>query len=175
MNPFANIITSQFKTTFQNAIDALLADHALTVPCLIKYGLSEPSLCNNCIYDPISKLSSNRYNGTGPAPFVDNQICPVCVGKGVLLDSNQEVVYLAVIFDSKYWLNWGSDTIGVPDGQVQTLCSVDYLPKIINAQEIVFDTTLSNRFGEKPYQRNGEPRFYGLGDNKYISTMWKLK
>jgi hypothetical protein len=175
MNNFNNLITSEFKNIFNDAIDALLADNALTVQCRLKYALSEPTLCNNCIYDPISRLSSNIYNGSGPSAFADGQICPVCLGKGTLLISNEELLYMAVIFDSKYWLNWGSDTVEVPTGQVQTLCSIDYFTKIINTQEIVFDTSLLPQLGAKPYERNGEPRPYGLGSNRYISTMWKLK
>ena len=69
-NPFDSIISSDFKQLYNNAIDGLLKQNALTVPCRIKYsGQQNTTLCNNCIFDPISKLSSNIYNNTGPNNF----------------------------------------------------------------------------------------------------------
>ena len=83
-NPFAGIISSDFKNLYINAIDALLEETALTLPCRLRYaGQQNQNFCNNCVYDPITKLSSNIYNGSGPNPFPDNGVCPVCFGNGV--------------------------------------------------------------------------------------------
>jgi hypothetical protein len=38
---FSNIITSDMKKLFSNAIRALLEDTALTVPCTLYYGITK--------------------------------------------------------------------------------------------------------------------------------------
>ena len=57
---FNNIITEDLKNTFTSAIEALLADSALTVPCKLVYENTKLEDCPNCIYDSISKKSSNQ-------------------------------------------------------------------------------------------------------------------
>lgn len=177
MNPFSGLINSEFKKLFTNAIDSLLEQNSLTVPCRLKYisANKEQNLCNNCVFDSISLLSSNRYNGTGPYPFPENTICPVCHGIGTLSDSTkEELLYLAVIFDSKYFLNYSSKTVNIPTGSVQTISKIDTIHKIRNCNEIVFDTDIKN-YGNYTYQRSGDPEPCGLGDHHYIATMWQRK
>jgi hypothetical protein len=173
---FDSLINTDFKNTFNNAIDALLLQTALTVPCKLLYsGQQNNTYCNNCIFDPISKLSANIYNSTGPVPFTENSICPVCMGMGLKTSDAYETVYLAVIFDSKYFMNITSkNTINVVDGMVQTICHTTLLPKLRNANELIVDTNIE-AYGEYAYQRASDPTPVGLGDNRYIMTMWKRK
>lgn len=177
MNPFSGIISPEFKNLFNSAIDSLLEQNALTVPCILKYisANKEQNLCNNCFFDSISLLSSNRYNGSGPQPFTENTICPVCLGKGVLSNSSkQENIYLAVIFDSKYFINYNSKLIDIPAGSVQTISKIETINKIRNANEIIFNSKISN-YDDYVYQRAGDPQPCGLGDHKYIITLWTRK
>lgn len=173
---FNNLITSEFKQLFKEAIDTVLAQNSLSVPCLIRYDSETTSqqLCNNCKFDPITLLSSNIYNGTGPISFLEGQICPVCLGSGYKIDvsGSQETIHLGVIFDSKYWLNWSSKTVNLTDGMVQTICSSEYINKIRNAKEIVIDSNL-DKYGNYTYERAGDPNPCGFGNNDYIITMWK--
>lgn len=174
-NIFKDIISNEFKELFNNAIDSLLTDTSLTIPCRLKYySDGNISFCNNCLYDSISKLSSNMYNNTGPNAFKSGSICPVCFGRGSISSDSQEVLYLSVMFDSKYWLNKSANIINIPNGGVQTLCLLSYLPKIRNVNEIVFDTTIEG-YGNYIYERNGDPEPVGFGSNRYIITMWKRK
>lgn len=170
-SPFDTIISAEFKKTFNQAIDALLMDNALTVPCTLVYsGTENTTYCNNCKYDPISKLSSSLYNGTGPVPFADNTICPVCVGLGMKNSDASEILYLAVIFDGKYFINiTSSSTVNIVDGMVQTICHSSLLPKIRNANSIIIDNNIS-KYGKYSYQRAGDPIPAGFGDNNYIIT-----
>jgi hypothetical protein len=173
----SNIISNEFKKIFNNAIDTILAQDGLTVPCLIRYtGSGSTTYCNNCIYDPISGLSSNIYNNTGPSFFPDGGVCPVCMGNGTVVNNNShsETVYLAVIFDSKYWINWSSKSMNIPDGMVQILCKAELLPKLRSASELVIDTNLSN-YGNYIYERAGDPEPVGLSNHGYIISMWKRK
>jgi len=176
-NPFSNIINQNFKNIFNNAIDTILEQGSLTVKCKLIYSSSiiEASLCNNCIFDSISLLSSNIYNNTGPQPFPEFGVCPVCLGKGTIESKNkEEIIPLAVIFDSKYFLNYNSKSINITTGMVQTLCKMEIINKIRNADEIIFDTNIEN-YGNYVYQRYGDPEPCGLGDNRYIATLWIRK
>ena len=94
-NIFKDIISNEFKELFNNAIDSLLTDTSLTIPCRLKYySDGNISFCNNCKYDSISKLSSNMYNNTGPNAFKSGSICPVCFGLGSISSDSQEVFFV---------------------------------------------------------------------------------
>lgn len=175
-NPFNGIISKEFKTIFNNAIDSLLESSALSLPCKIIYDNNiNNTYCNNCIFDNISLLSSNIYNGSGPNPFPEGGVCPVCLGLGQIKNnSSSEIIYLAFIFDSKYFLNINNKVINIPDGSIQSLCDINLYNKIKNASEIIFDTNLNNLSHFK-YERASDPEPAGLGDNRYVFTLWKKK
>ena len=173
-NPFSGLISTDLKNLFNNAIDSLLENNALSLPCKIFFDNQiNTTYCNNCIFDPISMLSSNIYNNSGPHPFQEGAICPVCLGLGVLKDSSSsETIYLAFIFDSKYFLN--GKIINIPDGSIQSICNISLINKIKNASQIVFDTNIENLSSYK-YERASDPEPAGFGDNRYIITLWKKK
>ena len=95
------LINAQLKKLFKDSIDQIVGTNGLTTKCLIRYGSLSHQLCNNCKFDPITKSSSNIYNGTGPVAFDDYQICPVCLGQGRLEHTDEDTLYLAILFDSK--------------------------------------------------------------------------
>lgn len=171
---FNTIFTPQFKNLFSDAIDSILEANALTLECKILYPNTNPVLCNNCIFDPIFNKSLNRYNNTGPSPFADLSLCPVCNGVGFNTHNKEENIYLAVIFDSKHWFNWGpkSNSVKIPDGMVQTICRSELLPKIRNADRILIDTS-KNSYGSYYYVRYSDPEFAGFGNTRYVFTMWQ--
>lgn len=169
-----NIITNEFKNLFKQSIDEILAQNALAIPCTLFYASQKIArLCGNCLFDPITKASSYRYNGTGPIAFADGQICPVCSGFGKVEESssNSEVVHLGVIFDSKFFVGWDSSVISIPDGSMQTICSSVLLSKIKTASSLKITTNNIT----KGYMRAGEPQLIGLGSMDYIITNWKIE
>ena len=169
----ANIIISQqFKDLFNTAIDEILSANGLTVPCRLIYSNTNPQTCNNCIFDSINSRSSNIYNNSGPVPFTNQTICPVCNGMGFLSGSKEESINLAVIFDSKYWLNWKYNSVNITDGMVQTVSHSSLLPKLRNAERIFINTNMEN-YGSYYYQRAADPELAGFGDSRYLITMWK--
>jgi len=170
---FADIVNNNFKNIFNSAISSLLDIDSLAVPCTIKYVNPKGSFCTNCVFDSLMNRSSNIYNDTGPIYFV-NSICPVCNGKGLLFNDITENVVLAVIFDSKYFINWDSKNINVPAGTAQTLCSINLMSKIRNANSVVFNSNLSV-YAQNEYIRMGEPTPCGLGDHVFITTLWQKK
>jgi hypothetical protein len=177
-NFFSGLISKELKQTFNNAIDSLLENNSLSLPCTIVYDNQiNNTHCNNCIFDSISLLSSNIYNGTGPNPFAEGSVCPVCMGLGIIKNSgrnNSETVHLAFIFDSKYFFNIDSKTVNIPQGSVQSLCNVNLLSKIKNASELIFDNNLSSVSHFK-YERASDPEPLGFGNNRYIITLWNKK
>lgn len=170
---FDQLITPEFKNLYKEAINALLGkNNSLAVPCLLKFDSLNKQFCSNCIFDPMQQRSANVYNNTGPAPFHTNGICPVCQGYGMIDKSSDVTIHMAVLFDSKYWLNWGSKSINIDDSMIQTICSISYMPQIVNCKELIVNQNL-NFYGNYNYSRMGNPEPVGLGDHDYIVTMWK--
>jgi hypothetical protein len=180
-NIFNNVITPEFKNIFNQAIDSILSQNGLTIPCKFIYKTEVQNisqLCNNCYFDTISKLSSNQYNGTGPVPF-QNTSCPVCLGSGYTTNLSQdnvseEIINLGVIFDSKYFIKLDSNTVNIPDGSLQTISKIESLYKIKNASYMIIDPALQI-YNDYSYEKMGDPNPCGFGSNRYLITMWKRK
>ena len=172
-NPFSGIITQSFKDTFNYAIQALLEDTALTVQCTLYYENTKLEDCPNCVYDPITRKSSNRYQNGGPIPFVHGQICPYCAGNGNLSFSQEETVYLGIIKP----VFFGGDSlelnsVNFVDGMIQSLCGIDLYAKIKNASHIIIDTNLTTITNSK-FIRVKDPIPVGFGGNDFIITTWQ--
>lgn len=170
-NIFSGLLNNDFKNIFNQAIDAIIEQGSLSVPCKLKYASTDATYCTNCIYDPILQKSFNQYNGVGPISFPEGSICPVCGGFGKVLYDAEEVVYMAAIFDSKYWLNWGPKFVNIPNLAAQTLSSIVLLPKLQNTTHIIIDTNIAG-YGNYMYSKAGDPTPMGLGDHRYILTNW---
>jgi len=167
------LINAQLKKLFKDSIDQIVGTNGLTTKCLIRYGSLNHQLCNNCKFDPITKSSSNIYNGTGPAAFDDYQICPVCLGQGRLEHTDTDTLYLAVLFDSKYWFKT-SAPVNIADGAMQTISPISTMLQIRAANDLKIDSDLKNH-GNYVYERASDPEPAGLGSADYVITMWKRK
>lgn len=165
------IITSELKALYNSYIDELLRQGSLSLPCKLIYEGSKFTECSNCYIDPISHKSSNRYKTGGPLLFADGQICPYCRGLGGLYAESNETLYLLVLFDYKYWVNFNSK-IHSPDGLVQTISKLEDYPKLKSCNKIIIDTNIQN-YTESYYQRNSEPEPAGFGGSSYFFTYWK--
>lgn len=166
-----NIITPQFKKLFNQSIDALLAQNALSSSCTMRFNNAITEICDNCFFDPLSKTSSSIYNGIGPNPFVNGTVCPVCIGLGTKQSSaTTHKTALAVIFDSKYFLNISNRVVHIPDKTIQTICSMEKLHYINNCNELIIDS-----IPNQSYERIEDPTPCGFGNQDYIIAMWKQK
>lgn len=176
-NGIFNLINAEFHNVFNKAIDTLLSQGALSVPCVLRYSspLRTDKLCTNCVYNPITNRSEGIYSGNGISPFLEGSICPVCMGKGtIIVDEYTESLDMMVIFDSKYFLNIQTKTINIPDSMAQSISCISSLPKIRNCHEAILDSSITSLTNQL-YERIGEPQPVGLGENKYIITTWKKK
>jgi len=171
VNPFSGIIDSNFKTIFNNAIEAILADDALTIACTLEYGITRYEACANCVFDPIGRKSSNRFQDGGPVPFPFGGICPMCNGNGKKPVISSENVQLAVIFDPRQFLDIQTP-VNTPDGYIQTLAKKEMTPKLRRAKDITVATDISGFFNHR-YQRVSEPTPIGLGDNNFVLCTWR--
>lgn len=171
VNPFSGIIDSSLKSVFNNAINAILEDDALTVSCTLEYGITKYESCVNCLYDPIGQKSSNRFQDGGPAPFPFGTLCPVCNGNGRRPLTSSENVNLAVIFEPRQFLEM-STPVNTADGYIQTLAKKTMTHKLQRAKEIIVSTDVSNFFSHR-YQRVSEPLPIGLGNNEFVVCTWR--
>ena len=170
-DPFSGIITSGFKTIFNNAISSLLEDNALTISCTLSYGVTKYESCVNCVYDPIGQKSSNRFQNGGPVPFPFQGICPMCNGGGKRPVESSENVKLAVIFEPRDFI--ALDThVNTADGYIQTLAKKAMTPKLRRAKEIIVATDISGFFSHR-YERASEPTPLGLGNNEFVVCSWR--
>ena len=170
-NYFAGIITSDMKKLFNDAIDALLEDTALTIPCTVSYGITRWENCSNCIYDPIGKKSSNRYQNGGSVPFPMGGICPLCNSAGKKPIISTENIYLGVIFNYKDFLQM-STPVNNPDGLIQTIGKKEVTPQIKRAKELQVATDIS-AYSNHRFQRASEPEPIGWGDSEFVLCTWK--
>jgi hypothetical protein len=162
------IITQNFKNLYKSMIDEILSNHGLTNKCTLYYQELE-NYCNNCIFDKSSNVSSNVYNSTGPAPFDDYTLCPVCMGSGkVLLSNTTKELYLAVIIDSRSFINFPNKLVNIPDGTIQIISDKKYSEDLRKCSYLIIESDLNTK-----YERMDDINLVGLGDLNYIFMNWK--
>jgi hypothetical protein len=173
MGNFDGIITASFKQLFVDAIDALLENTALTVPCQLLFENTTFTECPNCILDVMSGRSSNIYKSGGPIAFTQGY-CPYCNGVGRITTDNTINLNIIVIWNYKDWIGWAGvpDNTMTPFGQCQTLSKMSTISDIKNAKEIILDTDIESHVKHR-FSRISEPNPIGLGADSYIVTMWK--
>lgn len=156
---------SNLKNAYNSMVDIMLADTGLTTNCTLVYGISKKDICPNCIFDSLTGKSSNRYKNDGPIYFDSNVICPYCYGIGYVgQETSEENVYLAVIWDSKQWINFNTD-IKATDNYIQTICSSKILSKLESANYILVNN--------QKFERQQGSSYSGLGDSNYIILTWR--
>jgi hypothetical protein len=176
-NPFSGIISDGLKQLFNDAIDSLLYDDALTRPCLLIFG-GRFEDCNNCVFDPIGNKSSNRFQAGGPVPFPNGFTCPMCGGSGKRQVEVTEDVNLMVIWDSRNWIELGvagsrpSRSVHTPLQFAQTLSKLSTWASLNRANEAILDTD-ARPYKTLKYVRMGDPELCGIGSSRYVITMWE--
>lgn len=150
---------------YNHQMDLVLSETGLTTECSLVFGISKKSICPNCIFDAQTNKSTNEYKTGGPIAFPSNRICPYCHGTGFYGEEiKEENIYLAVIWESKKWININT-TINDPNDYIQTICNKNLLNKLKSANYIIIK--------DQKFQLEGRPTYNGLGDNNYLITLWK--
>ena len=169
-NPFSGIISTEFKTLFTNAIDALLEDSALTRTCRFVYSGSKATKCPNCQFNSVTGKSNNIYISGGPIPFYHG-ICPFCNGEGLTRSETTTTFNLAILWDYRKWLPV-AQPIKSPEGVIQTICRFNLIDEIKKAKELIVDTNIEEYVRHR-FIREGEPNPIGFGASDYILTFWR--
>lgn len=134
------------------------------VNCAIIYG-SNKSVCPNCVFNTLTKSSSNIYKSGGPVPFL-NIICPYCEGVGYKNLEQSETIRMRVYFDPKDFIKIEMpNTLVIDAGTIQCIGFLTDLPKIQKCQEVQVDTD-NNQYGIDRYNLSGTPNKWGLGQTK---------
>lgn len=162
---------SLLRTIYNNQIDSMLAQNALSSECLLNFGVTKRDTCPNCIYDVNLKKSSGKYKTGGPLNFALGMLCPYCHGIGYIGEETSETIYMAIIFDYKNWITT-PDNIENPDGMIQAIGKKDNLYSIRKAKDMSIVYPFKDRNYPK-FQLYAEPTPCGLGDNNYIISLWK--
>lgn len=161
---------SNLQNIYNTQMDLLLSSTGLTTKCELNHGVTNRQICPNCIYDPGSKKSANKYKSGGPIPFTLGQLCPYCYGIGWHGEEKIETIYLAIIADNKKWINPPTN-IAIADNMIQTICKREYYDSLKQCKDM---TVIISSSGDNPkYNLYSDPTPAGLGDNNYIITMWK--
>lgn len=164
-----SIINQSFKNLFKTMINDIISSTGLTNLCTLYFDETS-DFCNNCLFDKSSNVSSNVYNGTGPAPFNDYTMCPVCMGSGkTILDSSTKQLYLAIISDTKYFINMPNQLINISDGMIQIICAKSNIEILRSCKYLVINSDPT-----KKYEKIDNGNIAGLGDLDYIIMNWKL-
>ncbi len=169
-NPFTGIITSAMKTLFTNAIDAMLEDDALTIPCrLVHEGSTWVDIPGANTPDPIGNKPPGTFLHGNPR-FGPPRTDVIAVSN----EGDDDTLYLCVIWDSKSWIETPSSKVAAnsPDMFVQSISKISTLVQLKQADHLVIDTDIEAQVRHN-FQRQGEPEPCGFGASSYVTTMWK--
>jgi len=174
---FSGIIPSDLKNIYNDMIDAVIEQDALSRPCKLVYDTNNDVECPNCIIDQFNGRSSNVYNGSGVIPFSDGQICPYCEGVGIIATEAYDTVYMGVLWRYKDFHKFGQ-TLQSQDGDIQTISLASHVPKIKNTKymSVVLPIGSGSGYNEDigyKYSRAGEPQPAGFGDDRYCFINWR--
>lgn len=96
MIPDIFTVTQEILDIGEGAINSLI--HNFGKDCLCVFDAQVKTPCNNSIFNPITQMSTNRYNGTGPKPFAAG-LCPVCHGTGFIAGQQNTQVVVQLLID----------------------------------------------------------------------------
>lgn len=166
-NPFSPLFNSTFKQQYNYAIDSLIENFSRT--CRIVYTRTKFIACTDCVTSSIGLK--------GPSPFVNGGngshigLCGTCNGAKKISVPVTEDVELIVIWDHTKF-DYLTKQVQYPEGVVLTVCHISLIQKLKDADYIIFNTDIET-YGTHKFRREGEPSPGGLGDDRYIITVWK--
>ena len=161
-------LPSGIFTIYQEAVDMFINDFGHN--CTLLYH-PKKTQCVNCVYNPIGKVSANRYLAGGPMPFAAGGICPVCNGTGFNEVAQSDIVKLNIYWKPRDWIKAGIP-IDIPDGMIQTRGFLADWPKLDRAIELQVHNDIAN-FRISRFTRQGELIPHGLGQDKYVLGFWR--
>jgi hypothetical protein len=161
-------ITTAMRSLARDAFDDLL--NQLNKPFLVIFP-TKLTECPNCFASAEGR-SAGIYNGTGPTPFPDYSLCPVCLGEHQV--GSQETVTLRMGVaesPSEWWIK--VPPAEVSEGMIQTKCFQTDLPNILAARRIRRLSNIGN-YRNPEYELAGEPLdTNSVVPDRYAVMLWK--
>ncbi len=127
--------------------------------------------CDNCIYDPYSKRSSNIYKTGGPISFANHGICPRCQGKGILELPYTETMRLRIYWDSSSWREIGIK-VADPQGRCIVIGYMNQLANFERCNTVLLNNELKNIRNFRAV-REGEAQPWGFRQNRYFTQVMR--
>jgi hypothetical protein len=173
------LISDAIRATAAAALDSLQApqeEGGLGKHCRLVF---EPrqTKCPNCGWDTQNKTSNNKYKPGGPQPFPNGTICPVCMGKGVLVTPVTKDVVFLCNWNVKTWIALpnldGGINLQIPFGAVQTKGFTKDVNDVLASRRMIMDTPVEG-IRQYIYELHGEPIFPGnIIQGRYFFAIWK--
>jgi hypothetical protein len=145
--------------------------------CKIIYKTTE-TICPNCIINPRTGESMNRYKTGGPIPFDAGEICPVCEGRGRVQDTSlSDLINMTIDWRPKPWMNLGQSNnsdqiVRIPSGTVTATGFSKDIPKILRADYVLLD--IENQYITNKYKLSGDPYMFGsITNRRYFFSVWE--
>ena len=114
--------------------------------------------CPNCLTNT-SGLSAGVYRPGGPQPF-QNTTCPVCAGKGLFDQSQEEEDIMIVLFDVKQWFE-PAKVATLPDNSAMIIGDRKRTwDRVVKSHRMILNTDVYTE--GTPYRLSGEPFPVGL-------------
>ena len=158
------------KAIITNALDDLITE--LGKMCRLVY---PPRMvpCDNCIYDPIGRKSSNVYLNGGPIPF-QNVSCPMCDGSCKKAETQTEdIKFLCSLTPKDFFVPIPNLNLQVPFSVVQTKGFLRDVPKVRRADHMIFQTPIDG-VATKKYKLDSDPAdVSNIIQNRYFVATWK--
>jgi len=174
-NPFANVLNATVRQQFCNAIDSLVSDDGCTVTCRLFYGSARCVPCTNCVTNHVTGSAAGVYQAGGPAPFGKGQLCPLCQNAGEVFLETSEDFKMMVSWDTERFIKLSRNNVEAPritDSFAETFCRIEWWLKIVNADYAILN--VCDECLDQRWKRITVPEPCGLGQPKYIRTLWQL-
>jgi hypothetical protein len=92
------------------------------------------------------------------------------MGSGkTLLDSSTKQLYLAIISDTKYFINMPNQLVNISDATIQIICAKSNAELLKSCKYLIINSDPT-----KKYEKIDNSNITGLGDLDYIIMNWKL-
>ncbi len=161
---------SIIKDFAEEAFDDILDQ--LGVQCKLIYP-PKWEACEDCIYDPIGKKSSNHYKNGGPIPF-HSGACPMCNGAGKRQTENSDTIVMTIGWgDDKFSKDSNINTRIPLGGNIMCRSYLTEFNKIKQCDEMMILNELSG-YGHFRFKLDGEPFDpFQITNGRYCISKWK--
>lgn len=124
----------------------------------------------SCTTNPVSGGSSNKFFGSGPAPFNFGQ-CALCGGDGYTEEIVSETIKFRVYYTPKDFIKIVN--VEVPQGAIQIIGRQSDMPSFLRANEIEPNSDKAG-FKSERYKRLGNCHPHGFKRRRYFVCFMEL-